>query len=57
MLTVPEGENNRHIGFAALVNVGGLQREARRDSDKTQILGGSNANRRLSPSLPSDVPP
>jgi hypothetical protein len=57
MLAMPKRQDDRHVGFTALVNVGRFQGEARRRPDKTQIFGGGNSDRRLSPSLSADVPP
>jgi hypothetical protein len=57
MLSVPEREDDWHVGFAARINVGRLQRETRGRSDKAQIFRGGDSDRRLSPSLSTDVPP
>jgi hypothetical protein len=57
VLPVPKRQDNRHVGFAALVNVLRLEREPRRRSDKPQIFGGGNPYRCFSPSLSRDVLP
>src|SRR6266566_10081539 len=57
MLAVPKCQDDRHVGFAALVNIRRLECEARRRSDKAQILGGGYSDCRLSPLLSADVPP
>ena len=57
MLPVPKRQDDRHVGFAALVNILRLECEARRRSDEPQIFGGGDPNRRFSPSLSRDVLP
>jgi hypothetical protein len=57
MLTVPKRQDDRHVGFTALVNIFRLEREARRHSDEPQIFGGGDSDRRFSPSLSRDVLP
>jgi hypothetical protein len=57
MLAVPKCQDDRHVGFAALVNIHRLKCETRRRSDKAQILGGAYSDGRLSPLLSTDVPP
>jgi hypothetical protein len=57
MLSVPKRQDDRHVGFAARVNVLRLEPEARRHSNKPQIFGGSDPDRRFSPSLSRDVLP
>jgi hypothetical protein len=57
MLTVPKRQDDRHVGFTALVNIVRLEREARRGSDEPQIFGGADPDRRFSPSLSRDVLP
>src|SRR5271163_1726453 len=57
MLAVPERENDRHVGFAALIDVLRFERETARCANETQIFGGDDSDRHLGPSLLSEVAP
>jgi hypothetical protein len=57
VLAVPERQDDRHVGFAALVHILRLEYEARRCSDQSEIFGRGNPDGRFNPSLPRNVPP
>ena len=40
VLAVPERQDDRHVGFAAFVDIGRLEHEARGRADEAQIFGG-----------------